>query len=286
MTNAQSNRSHTKRTSSYAAPFCLSACALVLACGDPNTEDDGDDERSGDGSGGGTGGTLSSGGAPSNTGGVSPGTGGASGGAGSGGDASGTGGAPDAELSFAEELHELFIDRLCAESTSLPLADGAVCDHRNNLLHTETEVTFGGEAGATYLVTLRVRGIWEPTNIDGGEQPLVDTPFNVGGDVAAGSGSDSDAINYQQFYIEVASPEQTYWLNNHDYVAHDIHKVDYEATLLIEGGSLVKVIAHDGNERQIANFPQEFFADLPPYDQTPTLGQFLRLDVVDVALSP
>jgi hypothetical protein len=189
------------------------------------------------------------------------------------------------DLSFADGLDELLIDRMCVEGTSLPLASGAVCDHRDSLLHTETNLTFGGDAATTYAVTLRVRGIWEPTNVDGGQQPVLDAPFIVGGDVAAGTGSDSDAINYQQFYIEVASPEQTYWLNNHDYVAHDIHKVDYEATLLIDGGSQVTVIANDGNERQIANYPQEYFADLPPYDQTPTLGQFLRLDVVEVAIA-
>jgi hypothetical protein len=39
---------------------------------------------------------------------------------------------------------------------------------------------------------------------------------------------------------------------------------------------------NDGNEREIANFPKEMFADIPPYDQTPSLGQLLRLDVVSV----
>ena len=37
------------------------------------------------------------------------------------------------------------------------------------------------------------------------------------------------------------------------------------------------------NERQIANYPQEIFADLPPYDQEPSKGQLLALEVLSVS---
>lgn len=238
----------------------------------------------------GTGGTVGSGGA-STTGGVS-GDGGASTGGGTGGDGLSTGGenngtggeAPLDITAYAEGLHELFLDRPCEEGVMLPQPEGAVCTHRNPL-YVEEEITFGGEAGTTYSVTLRVRGIWEPTNIDGGEVPDDSIPYMVGGDVAPGGG-DSAAINYQQFYIEVASPAQKYWLNEHNYVAHEIHKEDYEITIPIEAGATVTVVANDGNDREIANFRGEIFNDLPPYDQMPTPGQFLRLDVVDVMVAP
>ena len=147
-------------------------------------------------------------------------------------------------------------------------------------------VSFGGEAGTRYKVTLRVRGIWEPTHIAGGERPYQDVPFTVGGQVASGAGSSSDAINYQQYFIEVAAPKQTYWLNDHQYVAHDIHKQDYEASLTVAGGAMIKVVMNDGNEREIANFPEEKFDDVPPYDEMPSLGQSLRLDVVSVEVAP
>ncbi len=234
----------------------------------------------------GTGGAASTGGETA-TGATNPGGDGVS----TGGEATGTGGSTQATggmpavdpLAFASELDELLLDRPCESGTSLPLGDGATCLLDGDL-HVENELTFGGEAGTNYLVTLRVRGIWEPTKIVGGTTPTPNVPLMVGGDVEPGV-SDSSAINYQQFSIDVASPAEKYWLNHHGYVAHDIHKEDYEMTMIVEGGSTVKVIANDGNERQIANFPQESFSDLPPYDQTPTLGQFLRLDVVKVELA-
>lgn len=223
-----------------------------------------------------TGGTAATGGAPGdNTGGTNN----------TGGSSPGTGGEQAVDpITFASGLDALLVDRPCESGTSLPLSNGATCLLADEL-HVETDVTFGGDPGTNYLVTLHVRGIWEPTKIVDGETPLPDAPLMVGGQVEPGS-TDSAAVNYQQFYLEVASPEETYWLNNHGYVAHDIHKEDYEMTLLVEGGSTVKVVANDGNNRQIANFPQESFPDLPPYDQTPTLGQFLRLDVVSVEVAP
>jgi hypothetical protein len=136
---------------------------------------------------------------------------------------------------------------------------------------------FGGDAGTTYAVTLRVRGIWEPTNIDAGEAPDEAIPFKIGGTVAAGN-----AIDYQQYSIQVSAPARTYWLNDHQYVAHDIHKLDYEATIHVTGGATVTVIMNDGNERQIANYTGDFFAGLPPYDTAPSPGQSLHLDVLSV----
>lgn len=281
---------------------------LVSACSDGAEEtanDPNGDPMMESGTGGvGTGGTSSSGGALA-TGGA-PGAGGAvgvggsvssggtvsSGGSGTGGDTlatggveSGTGGDAPVDLTtYAADLHELFLDRPCEEGVTLPQPDGAVCLHRNPL-HVEEEITFGGEAGTTYSVTLRVRGIWEPTNIEGGTTPDPEIPYMVGGDVAPGSG-DSAAINYQQFYIEVGSPAETYWLNEHNHVGHEIFKEDYEITIPIEGGATVKVVANDGNEREIANFNEEIFADMPPYDQMPTPGQLLRLDVLGVEVAP
>jgi len=192
-------------------------------------------------------------------------------------DASANDAAQDDPTSYAGELNGLFIDVPCLDSTPLPLAMGATCDHPPNTQHMEHAITFGGDPSTTYAVTLRVRGIWEPTTIAGGEAPAADLPFKIGGSVAGGS-----AIDYQQYSIVVSAPAQTYWLNDHQYLAHDIHKLDYEATLRVTGGATVTVIMNDGNERQIANWTQDFFAGLPPYDAAPSTGQSLRLDVLAV----
>lgn len=282
---------------------------LVSACGDGAEEGASDPDPMGSGgigTGGASnsGGAMATGGAPSTggalaTGGItgvggSEATGGnsATGGSGTGGDAlgtggeeSGTGGVASVDLTtYAAGLDELFLDRPCEEGVTLPQPNGAVCLHRSSQ-HAEEDVTFGGESGTTYSVTLRVRGIWEPTNIEGGTVPDPSIPYMVGGNVAPGSG-DSAAINYQQFYIEVSSPAQTYWLNEHNHVGHEIFKEDYEITIPIEGGATVTVVANDGNEREIANFSEEIFTDMPPYDQMPTVGQFLRLDVMGVEVAP
>ncbi len=181
-------------------------------------------------------------------------------------------------VTFAAELDGLFIDVPCQEPTPTPLPDEATCDHRSGTQRVEESVVFGGEAATTYLLTLRVRGIWEPTFIEGGSAPDPDLPFKIGGEVAAGN-----AIDYQQFFITVSDPAETYWLNDYQYTAHDIHKADYEITIPVVGGASVSVVVNDGNERQIANYPEELFEDLPPYDQEPTTGQLIQLDVVSVS---
>lgn len=180
-------------------------------------------------------------------------------------------------VSFASELDGLFIDVPCQEPTPTPLPDEATCDHPAGMQRTEVPTTFGGESSTTYLLTLRVRGIWEPTFIAGGEAPDSELPFKIGGQVAEGN-----AIDYQQFFITVSDPSETYWLNDYQYTAHDIHKADYEIVIPVVGGASVTVIVNDGNERQISNYPQEMFDDLPPYDQEPTKGQLLELEVVSV----
>lgn len=204
--------------------------------------------------------------------------------AGSAADAGDAGASGDLR-SVASGLDALFIDAQCAANTPTPLANGATCLHPANMQHIERAVTLGGDADKTYVITLRVRGIWEPTKIQGGERPDKAHPFTVGGMLPAGTGS-SDAVSYQQYSLQVAEPKQVYWFNDHQYLAHDIHKEDYQATIRARGGAKVTVIMNDGNERQIANFTKDYFQGLPPYDAAPSTGQSLRLDVVSVSLAP
>ena len=182
-------------------------------------------------------------------------------------------------MTFASELDGLFIDVPCQEPTPTPLPDEATCDHTAGTQRIEESTVFGGEASTTYLLTLRVRGIWEPTFIAGGEAPDSELPFKIGGDVAEGN-----AIDYQQYFITVSDPAETYWLNDYQYTAHDIHKADYEITIPVVGGANVTVTMNDGNEREISNYPEEIFEDMPPYDQEPTKGQLLQLEVVSVTV--
>src|SRR5678816_2615797 len=80
----------------------------------------------------------------------------------------------------AAGFHELFLHDACTGEYP-PQPD--TCIHKQLL---EKPFTFGGKAGAVYDVTLRIRGIFEPTTIGDGEAPLADHPYyKVGGTISA-----------------------------------------------------------------------------------------------------
>jgi hypothetical protein len=142
----------------------------------------------------------------------------------------------------------------------------------------EKRFTFGGNPGVIHDVRLRIRGLFEPTTIEGGETPYPGHPyFKVGGTVSA--------REWSAWHIEVSSPRQTYWLNHYPKVSHTIYAEDFEATIPVAGGSAVVVRVVDGNDRQIDNGA----AGRPDRRQIikgvvdrALDGQLLRLDVLDV----
>jgi hypothetical protein len=112
-------------------------------------------------------------------------------------------------------------------------------------LHQQS-FTFGGKPGTVYNVTLRIRGIFEPTTITGGDTPDPAHPyFKVGGTVST--------ADWSQWGIEVSEPKQTYWLNHYPSVGHTIYKEDFEATIAVAAGATVVIRVADGNDRQIDN---------------------------------
>lgn len=143
--------------------------------------------------------------------------------------------------------------------------------------HHEQSFTFGGKAGIVYDVTLRIRGIFEPTTITGGETPDPTHPyFKVGGTVST--------PDWSQWAIEVSEPNQTYWLNHYPAVGHTIYKEDFEATIAVSARATVVVRVTDGNDRQIDNGKiapdrQQIISGVVDH---PLPGQMLRIDVVRV----
>lgn len=175
--------------------------------------------------------------------------------------------------SYAQGFHELSIHDECTSVD--PASD--VCPHA---MEHEESFTFGGDASATYDVTLRVRGLFEPTNIAGGETPYAEHPyFKVGGTVTK--------TDYSQWQIRVSEPAATFYLNHYPTTGHTIYKEDFEVTIPVRGGSAVVVRVEDSNDRQIDNGYEG------PPDRRQTLegvtdgvvhGQVLRLDVLGVAV--
>jgi hypothetical protein len=174
--------------------------------------------------------------------------------------------------SAAAGFHELLLHDPCTGEYP-PQPD--TCLHKQMV---EKAFTFGGRPGVVHEVRVRVRGLFEPTIIEGGETPDPAHPwYRVGGAVSA--------REWSAWRIEVTNPRQTYWLNHYPKVSHTIYAEDFEATIPVAGGSPVVVRVVDGNDRQMDNSKP----GLPDRRQiikgvteTPLDGQLLRLDVLDV----
>jgi hypothetical protein len=134
-----------------------------------------------------------------------------------------------------------------------------------------------GKAGTVYDITLRIRGIFEPTTILGGDTPDPTHPyFKAGGAVST--------PDWSQWKIEVSEPKQTYWLNHYPSVGHKIYKEEFEATIAAATGATILIQVTDGNDREIDNGKkgpdrQQMFEGVT---DRPLSGQMLRLDVVSV----
>jgi hypothetical protein len=266
----------------YLVPLGL----FLLACSpEPSNPGEENDATGGADTAGDSGGSMSSGGESSggnSSGGESSG-GNSSGGSEASGGADGTGGGDF--LSIAQPLEGLRIDDPCAGNPTVTV--GATCDHSvltAGGFNAEEVVSIGGTEGTIYEVTLRIRGVVEPTNIVGGSRPDTSTfeymsldwrsaPFTIGGAVP---GEDAD---YAQWSIRVASPEQEYFLNDYQRVGHYIFALDYEVVIPIEGNSTVTLAAFDDNERQILNYENYTIDGLAG---SVNHGQFVELAVVSV----
>lgn len=175
------------------------------------------------------------------------------------------------DMQAAAGFDKFFLhDQCTGEYPSQP--DTCVHDQRH-----EQSFKFGGKGGTFYEVTLRIRGIFEPTTITGGDTLDSEHPyFKVGGTVGT--------PDWSQWSIEVSEPKQTYWLNHYPSVGHKIYKEDFEATLVVAAGSTVTIRVVDGNDRQIDNAKsgpdrQQIISGVV---DRPLDGQMLRLDVVHV----
>jgi hypothetical protein len=202
--------------------------------------------------------------------------------AGSGSAGSSTGGASGLD-GVAKGLDGVRIDDPCAGTPAT--TEGATCNHvmlTNNQFKATKEVTLGGSAGTTYDVTLRIRGVVEPTNVSGGTRPDTSTvsykngmwrktPYTIGGTVSQ--------PDYQAFSITVASPQQQYFLNDYQKAAHLVFKLDYEVTIPMAGNTKVTLNCVDSNEREIDNFENYAIDGLAG---SVNYGQFLQVNVVSV----
>lgn len=175
---------------------------------------------------------------------------------------------------IAAGFHQLFLHDTCTGEYP-PQPD--TCIHKQLL---EKPFKFGGPAGVVHQVRLRIRGLFEPTTIAGGETPYPEHPyFQVGGTIRA--------RDWSAWHIEVSEPKQTYWLNHYPKVTHTIYNQDFEVTIPVAGGANVVVRVMDGNDRQMDNneagLPDRMQLIKGVTDKVMD-GQMLRIDVISVLL--
>jgi len=275
-----------------AASLPMAGQAPVVTAGSGNA---------GGGASGGGAGAPSVGGAAATGGASSGGTGAGSGGTGSGGlsgaggngglaGGSGGSGGTTGGSDVAKALDGVRVDDACsADSTDFTAM--AVCHH---VMLTSSggskyakQVTIAGTAGTTYDVTLRIRGVVEPTKITGGmqvEKTPPETisylgktwrkvPYTIGG-AASSSTTDPD---YTQWRIGVASPKQDYFLNDYQQTGHYIFKLDYQVTIQMAANTTVTLDAVDRNERQIVNWEKYALDGIPG---SMNYGQFIQINVI------
>jgi hypothetical protein len=135
------------------------------------------------------------------------------------------------------------------------------------------EKKFGGTKGKRYLVTLRFRGVVEPMMYKNGK--MDGDLFYIGGE--------PNNATYNIYKISVSSPEFHYFLNRQDKVGHHTFKIDYTKTIEIEGEATVTFFGDGQNGHLISNYDKLVVPDVSPEIKQPFHGQFVQVDVVDVA---
>lgn len=145
------------------------------------------------------------------------------------------------------------------------------CETLPEVASQQHVLKFGGNPGTVYEVTLRVRGLVEPSSYPGG---VVDGSFVVGGAPVP----ESHVLTLQ---LGVAAPKQDYFFNNHDYIGDEVYKIDYNAVVMIEGGSMLTFTAVDANADQPKNYHEYVVAGVAPAP-LPFDGEFIQFNVVSV----
>ncbi len=150
---------------------------------------------------------------------------------------------------------------------------------RKRLPPVDKDLSFGGELGKVYDVTLRVRGVVENKDYGAGGTKQGDW-VRVGGARPAPS-----AIHV--FGIATHDPELNYFLNSWNDTSDlaRIIAVDYQVTIPIKGGAKVRVFEYDDIGKIWKNAEGLKVEGIAPYPEA-FEGQFLQLNVVSVNLKP
>jgi len=215
-----------------------------------------------------------------NVGGVATG-GAATGGTGGGGGAMTTGGSggmagAGGGMTMTPTLPPLRVDDTCGSllSGNVCLHAGKPSDDGTSFMKSATS-TMGGTAGMMYQVKLHIRGIVEPTHVQGGT-PGMPVQFVTGGNRFADGSNES---TYQQWRITTTVPNQHYFINIYtEGLSHVVHIIDYTETIPIAGGATVTLDVYDGNAHSISNTVNNPPLSITGIPGSMMSGQFVQID--------
>jgi hypothetical protein len=116
---------------------------------------------------------------------------------------------------------------------------------------TRETLSFGGQTGTLYDVTLHVQGIVEPKIYRGGNDA---SELATNGFLTAGT-VDNVRNQHSVYALRVTVPTGTYFFNSlgRDNVRHSAFPVDYEATITIQGATPIELWISDPNCHALRN---------------------------------
>ena len=116
---------------------------------------------------------------------------------------------------------------------------------------TRETLSFGGQTGTLYDVTLRVQGIVESKTYRGGRDAseLATNGFHTAGTV------DNARNQHSAYGLRVTAPTGFYFFNSlgSGDIRHSVFAVDYEATITIQGATPLEVWVSDPNCQALRN---------------------------------
>ncbi len=211
--------------------------------------------------------------------------------------------------SYAAELHGETIIMPCGTFTSTEVCTPVNIGRsfqgdpglQGQISHYK-EITFGGDPGTMYEVTVHVRGLVESKQYNGGmDRDSSGTQIPADG-LYIGGTPDNSSNGYNVYRLRTESPAQNYFLNSvgvpgNNRMCHCVFDTDYDFTFDVEGGSKIIVSSADPNNSAIANCgiaadnvcagTEVSLTDLDPeiaddIGAQPYNGQFLGFIVKDV----
>lgn len=136
--------------------------------------------------------------------------------------------------------------------------------------------TISGDAGTTYIVTIRLRGVVE-------QKTYTDYSDSDGMWIVGGT---PDGGTWNIFRLEVSSPGQTYYMNSGASGYDECYELNIQKTIVMEHGATLTLFAGSGGDNLgtlnlDGNDEPIIVSGVSPYPYAFD-GQFVQLDIVDV----